>query len=116
MGKRKESFFKRDLPILEELGEQLPRKAIAARLGMLRRDFDRELKRNPNALLRLERGESRREAALVASLMAKAKGSKSPVHEFFLLKTLHNYSDSPRPEPTQTNNIVVLPAGPRGRR
>lgn len=108
MGARKTKLFRKDMPILEELGEQLPRKAIAARLGMLRKDFDKALKDTPNAELRLERGEARREAKLVESLMNKAKDSKSPVHEFFLLKTLHGYNDNPRPEPVAATGTVNL--------
>ena len=115
MPKRKQSLWRRDYARLEDLATQgRTRKGIASELGMLWGDFQRELKRVPLALLRLERGEAAHEKRLLDRLhqALEVKNQSAITPAIFLLKSRHRWNDRPPPEPAQqptTNVTIALP-------
>ncbi len=115
MPRLKSKLFRRDYPVLEELGsEGRTRKGVAAELGMVWADFQREIKRDKVAALRLERGEAAHEKRLLDRLhqALEVKNQSAITPAIFLLKSRHRWNDRPPPEPAQqstTNVTIALP-------
>lgn len=115
MPQRLKKLQRKHYPQIQQLAAQgLSRRAIAARLGMLWKDFQREIRSNPAAQLRIERGEGEHESRLYAGLVAVAvkqqgnPGSVTPL--LFCLKTRYGYDDRPKPEPASPVNVqIALP-------
>ena len=112
---RKTQLQRRDYKRLEALAaEGRTRKGIAAEIEILWSDFRSELKRLPQALLRLERGEAAHEKRLLDRLhqALEVKNQSAITPAIFLLKSRHRWNDRPPPEPAQqstTNVTIALP-------